>query len=114
LDSARRNNSVVYAVSAGRLPDKSFLRELSSITGGSLYEVESTKNLDSIFLNILKEFRQRYLLTYAPQNVSPVSRFFATISFLTRGSITSMSRTPKLWLNVRRTEADFYGSKESQ
>jgi VWFA-related protein len=70
LDSARRNNAVVYAVSAGRLPNKTFLRELCSATGGSLFEVESTKNLGSVFLDILKEFRQRYLLTYSPQNVS--------------------------------------------
>jgi VWFA-related protein len=70
LDSARRNNSVIYAVSAGRLPNKTFLRELSTATGGSLYEVESPNDLNAVFLNILKEFRQRYLLTYAPQNVA--------------------------------------------
>jgi Ca-activated chloride channel homolog len=70
LDSARRNNSVVYAVSAGRLPNKTFLYDLSSATGGTLFKVESTQNLGSVFLGILKEFRHRYLLTYSPQKVS--------------------------------------------
>ncbi len=70
LEIAKRSNSVVYSVSAGRLPDQEFLRALSRITGGTLFEIESTEDLSSVFLNILDEFRKRYLLTYLPKGVS--------------------------------------------
>jgi hypothetical protein len=43
-----------------------FLQDLTQFTGGALYKIESTKNLDQVFINILEEFRQRYLLTYSP------------------------------------------------
>ncbi|MBZ5499999.1 MAG: VWA domain-containing protein [Acidobacteriia bacterium] len=70
LDTPKRSDAVVYAVSAGRLPNMTFLRDLTGLTGGSLLEVESTKNLSAVFLSILEEFRQRYLVTYEPSGVS--------------------------------------------
>jgi VWFA-related protein len=69
LESARRSDAVIYAVSAGRLPDRKFLRELTKNTGGFLVEIESTGDLGSVFVNILEEFRQRYLLAYVPRGV---------------------------------------------
>jgi hypothetical protein len=70
LDIAKRSGTVVYAVSAGQLPNKTFLRDLSKFTGGYLFEVESTRDLGNVFVGILEEFRQRYLLTYSPKGVS--------------------------------------------
>lgn len=70
LEVAKRSDAVVYAVSAGQLPNRAFLRDLCKFTGGSLFEVESAKNLGAVFQGILEEFRQRYLLTYSPRNVS--------------------------------------------
>ncbi|MBZ5496981.1 MAG: VWA domain-containing protein [Acidobacteriia bacterium] len=69
LDTAKRGHAVVYSVSAGQLPNMTFLRDLSKFTGGSVFEVESTKNLGAVFLGILEEFRQRYLVTYEPRGV---------------------------------------------
>jgi len=69
LESARRSDAIIYAVSAGNLPDRKFLRELTKTTGGFLIEVESSGDLGSVFVDILKEFRQRYLLTYVPTGV---------------------------------------------
>jgi len=69
LESARRSDALIYAVSAGNLPDRKFLRELTKTTGGFLIEVESSGDLGSVFVDILKEFRQRYLLTYVPTGV---------------------------------------------
>jgi Ca-activated chloride channel family protein len=69
LESARRSDAIIYAVSAGRPPDRKFLRELTKTTGGFLVEVESAGNLGAVFVDILKEFRQRYLLTYVPKGV---------------------------------------------
>jgi VWFA-related protein len=70
LDIARRSDTVVYAVSAGRLPNSTFLRDLCKFTGGSLFEVESNRDLGTVFLGIMQEFRERYLLTYSPKGVS--------------------------------------------
>ena len=70
LEAAKRSDAVVYAVSAGQLQNRTFLRDLSKFTGGTLLKVESTKNLSAVFLSILEEFRQRYLLTYSPRRVS--------------------------------------------
>jgi VWFA-related protein len=69
LDTARHNNAVVSAVSTIRLPKQSFLARLAEQSGGLLYEIESTADLASVFLSILDEFRQRYLLTFTPRGV---------------------------------------------
>jgi VWFA-related protein len=71
LNAAKRGRSVAYAVSAGRLPNSTFLRDLCRFTGGSFFEAESTRNLEGIFLTILEEFRRRYLVCYVPQGVAP-------------------------------------------
>jgi Ca-activated chloride channel homolog len=70
LESAKRGEAVVYAVTTRRVMDKTFLSDLCRITGGSLLEVESDRDLVAAFLDILKEFRHRYLLTYSPTGVS--------------------------------------------
>jgi Ca-activated chloride channel family protein len=69
LDIAKRSDVVAYAVSTGRAKPE-FLRDLTSFTGGRLFEVEKTANLSAIFLNVLQEFRQRYLLSYTPRGVA--------------------------------------------
>ena len=69
LDTARRSDVVVYAVSAQSRMRPEFLRDLTSATGGRLYEVEKTENLEAVFLSVLEEFRQRYLVSYTPRGV---------------------------------------------
>jgi VWFA-related protein len=66
IETARRSDAVVYAVSAGQHPKMTFLDDLTRFTGGALFKVELTNDLGTVFLNILEEFRQRYLLTYSP------------------------------------------------
>jgi len=70
LDTARRSDVVAYAVAVRSPARPEFLRELTSLTGGRLFEVEKTQRLDSSFLDILKEFRQRYLVSYTPRGVA--------------------------------------------
>jgi VWFA-related protein len=70
LDAARRSDVVVYGVSVRSTQRPDFLRELSRLTGGSLLEVDSTRDLGPAFVRLLEEFRQRYLLNYVPQRVS--------------------------------------------
>jgi Ca-activated chloride channel family protein len=71
LDAARRSDVVVYGVSLRGAERPEFLRELSRLTGGSLLEVDSTRDLGEAFVRLLREFRQRYLLSYSPRGVAP-------------------------------------------
>jgi len=70
LDIARRCDAVVYGISAGMALKAEFLQELTDQTGGRLFTIESTRGLSAIFLEVLDEFRQRYLLSYSPAGVS--------------------------------------------
>jgi len=69
LTAARRSDAVVYSVSAGQSRNLQFLERFSEDTGGTVFEVESTKDLERTFLKIVEEFRQRYLLSYSPRGV---------------------------------------------
>jgi|KBSMisStandDraft_5_1062788.scaffolds.fasta_scaffold01988_3 VWFA-related protein len=70
LDAAKRSDVVAYAVAVRSPAKPDFLRELTSFTGGRLFEVEKTDNLDAVFIGILEEFRQRYLVSYTPRGVA--------------------------------------------
>src|SRR5438105_7677119 len=70
LDAAKRSDAVVYAVAVRSPAKPEFLRDLTSFTGGRLFEVEKTEKLDTVFLSILQEFRQRYLVSYTPRGVA--------------------------------------------
>jgi len=70
LDAAKRADVVVYGVSVVSRLKPEFLRELTSLTGGRLFEIDKTANLASTFLGILDEFRHRYLVSYTPKGVA--------------------------------------------
>jgi len=70
LETAKRSDVVAYGAAITTSGNASFLRELSSFTGGTHYKVESTRDLRGTFLKILDEFRHRYLLSYSPAGVS--------------------------------------------
>jgi VWFA-related protein len=67
LNSARRGDAVVYAVSSSAPGQTPFLRDLCDLTGGRVLNVESTRNLGRTFVGILDEFRHRYLISYTPR-----------------------------------------------
>lgn len=71
LDTAKRSDAVTYAVSTRSPLKPEFLRDLTSFTGGRIFEVEKTANLEAIFLSVLEEFRHRYLVSYTPRGVAP-------------------------------------------
>ena len=70
LDTAKRADVVVYGVSVVSRLKPEFLRDMTTFTGGRLFEIEKTANLASTFLGILDEFRHRYLVSYTPQGVA--------------------------------------------
>jgi Ca-activated chloride channel family protein len=69
LESARRSEVTVYAVSVRGQGKARFLDDITEVTGGAVVEIESTKDLSRTFLNILAEFRQRYVVSYSPRGV---------------------------------------------
>jgi len=69
LNTAKRSDVVVYAVSVQARLKPEFLRDLTSATGGRLYEIEKTANLSTVFLGVLEEFSHRYLISYTPNGV---------------------------------------------
>ncbi len=69
LETARRGDVVVYGVEVGARR-ASFTRDLTEITGGRLFSVESTGGLSAVFTKILEEFRNRYLISYSPEGVA--------------------------------------------
>ena len=69
VETARRANSVLYAVSASD-DATPFLREVTTATGGRVIEIASDDNPASAFLEILHEFRRRYVVTFTPTEVA--------------------------------------------
>jgi len=70
VDAAKRSDAVVYGIAAGLAPKEPFLADLTNQTGGRLFKIESTKGLSDVFLEVLDEFRQRYLVSYSPTGVT--------------------------------------------
>jgi VWFA-related protein len=66
--TARRVNGVVYGVSSGE--DSRFLHNLSDVTGGRVIEIGTSRDPGSAFLEILQEFRRRYVITFTPTGVA--------------------------------------------
>ena len=66
LDAARRTEVVVYGARVGR-EGQDFLGRVATTTGGRLLQVESPDRLRRAFLEILEEFRSRYVLRYTPR-----------------------------------------------
>jgi VWFA-related protein len=69
IDVARRAETVVFGVSAGKLRTP-FLKELADTTGGDAVEIQSTGELRDTLLRLLNEYRQRYLLAFSPTGVA--------------------------------------------
>jgi VWFA-related protein len=68
IDTAKRSDAVVYSVATSK-DVTDVLDDLSDATGGAVFTVESTSQLDATFLRILNEYRHRYLVSYSPRGV---------------------------------------------
>ena len=71
VDTARRANGVVYAVSTSDDATR-FLRDVTSATGGRVIEIDEDDDPGPAFLEILQEFRRRYVVTFTPTGVGGV------------------------------------------
>ena len=70
VESARRSNAVVYAVTTADERRSSVLSEITSATGGADVRVSSPSDLRARFRQVLEEFRSRYILAYTPTGVA--------------------------------------------
>jgi VWFA-related protein len=52
------------------LDSRRFLEHVADVTGGQVFDLDSTRDLEGAFARILAEFRQRYLISYVPRSVS--------------------------------------------
>lgn len=68
VETARRVNAVVYAVSTSEETPR-FLRDLAAATSGRVLEIGRRGDPGPAFLEVLQEFRRRYLITYTPTGV---------------------------------------------
>ena len=68
IETAKRVNGVVYAVRS-RGDDTDFLRDLAAATGGRVVEVGDDGDPGPAFVQVLQEFRRRYVITYTPTGV---------------------------------------------
>ena len=76
LSVAREADVVVEVVSAGAdaAPDSEaglFLRSLATATGGTVWHSEEGAKLKEAFLEVLAEFRSRYILEFEPRSERP-------------------------------------------
>lgn len=67
LATAGRVNGVVYAVATS--DESPFLTDLTRATGGRVLTIGRRDDPGAAFLEILREFRRRYVLTYTPRDV---------------------------------------------
>lgn len=68
VEAASRSGAVVYAVDARGPADPShpFLDDVARATGGRVWRPRSVEDLRDRFLDVLKDIRARYLLSYTP------------------------------------------------
>jgi VWFA-related protein len=67
--AAQRSDAVVYVVTAARQRKDEFTRGICEATGGEAFEITSPAALRSTFLQVLEDFRQRYLVSFTPTGV---------------------------------------------
>ena len=69
VETARRLDVVLFGVAAGA-PKRTPLEVIASASGGDLIRIESAAQLAGTLKSLLSAFRQRYLLSFVPENVA--------------------------------------------
>ena len=92
VDAARRTDAIVYAVVAGAPTKPVLLAEVTSLTGGRIHAIDRVQDLERAFLEIVNEFRTRYLLSYTPTNVPAAG--WHTLQVRVKGRRATVSARP--------------------
>jgi VWFA-related protein len=91
VESARRSNAVIYAVTSSDARQVEALESLADATGGGVLRVSAGADLRGAFRRILQEFRSRYVLAYAPSGV-PLGGFHRLDVRVKRRGLTVKAR----------------------
>jgi VWFA-related protein len=70
IETARESEAVVYAVPFAQ-PQERLLEDVAEATGGRVVLANSDDRLRRVFLEVLREMRSRYVLTFTPTNAEP-------------------------------------------
>jgi VWFA-related protein len=95
LRTARRTGAVVYAVTTRTAGDQRFFDDLTKATGGERIVIDTPVRLSETFAGILKDVRDRYLLTYSPRGVA--SAGWHDLVVRTRDRRTEVTARPGYW-----------------
>lgn len=68
-ETAKRLDVVLFGVSIGA-PRRSALDDIAEASGGELIRIESQAQLTAALETLMRDFRQRYLLSYTPEGVA--------------------------------------------
>ena len=101
VESAKRSNAVIYAVTSADARQVSSLDELADATGGAMLRVASSTDLRGAFQKILQEFRSRYILSYTPTGV-PLGGFHRLDVRVKRRGLTVRARPGYVGVETRR------------
>ena len=71
LETARGVSVVVYGVWSGGGDHPRALADVVDVSGGRLIDANRSDDIAATFAAILREFRQRYLITFSPTAVTP-------------------------------------------
>jgi VWFA-related protein len=91
IESAKRSNAVIYAVTSADARRTSALEDLTDATGGDMLRVASSADLRGAFEKILQDFRSRYILAYTPAGV-PLGGFHRLDVRVKRRGLTVKAR----------------------
>ncbi|MEX2272899.1 MAG: VWA domain-containing protein [Vicinamibacterales bacterium] len=69
VETAKRLDVVLFGISTGA-PRRTPLEALADASGGDLIRIESTAQLSATLEQLIRAFRQRYLLSFVPQHVA--------------------------------------------
>jgi VWFA-related protein len=103
IETAKRHETVIHPVAVGvRDPDRSgwryrndsleLLKLIAGETGGRVVESDWDADLGKVFREILKEYRQRYLLGFTPEGVGRGDGWHTLDVTLRRGKGTVRAR----------------------
>lgn len=91
IQSAKRSNAVIYAVTSADARRTSSLEDLAAATGGDMLRVASSGELRGALEKILQDFRSRYILAYTPTGV-PLGGFHRLDVRVKRRGVTVTAR----------------------
>jgi VWFA-related protein len=79
VEAASRSEAIVYGVAMRARSDSKerFLGDVVAATGGKLFEAASERDLRGRFLDVLRDIRARYVLSYTPGGVDAAAGWHA-------------------------------------